>query len=179
MYVGPWWWQRDAKVGPPPEPTIQQEEFSSSDLMELMQSLEQPLMEEQTQMIRDLFYNQMCMLEYQGHMSMILTDITAESLDPVSFMTVLRASVKPPHHMTMPEDLIPKLQPTPKPPKKSRNDKIIEKISPNLEGLLHWDDESATLMSQLPLPCILSNIPSLGLATSNPWLSISGWNWPH
>ena len=58
-------------------------------------------------MISDLFYSQTCMLEYQGHVLMILAKL-AKSLNPVSFMSVLKASVMPLHKVTLPEDLIAK-----------------------------------------------------------------------
>ena len=135
----------DADTGPPLSPWSKKKELSElTQPSWLMQSLEQPLTEYQTQMIGDLFYMQTCMLEYQDHISMILVEL-AKSLDPVSFMTVLKASTKPVHCVTLPNDLAAKFQPTPVPPKKTRNNKIVEKISLNPTELAHWGDESTTL----------------------------------
>ena len=114
---------------------VQEEEATRTDPTELMQSLEKPLMDKQTQMIRGLFYLQTCMLEYQGHMSMLLAKL-AKSLNPVSFMMVLKASAKLMHCITLPDNLVAKFQPIPM---------IVVKISPKPAELSHWGDEVATL----------------------------------
>ena len=131
-------------TGPPPELMVQEEEATRTDPTELMQSLEKPLMDEQTQMIGDLFYSETCMLEYQGHMSMLLAKL-AKSLDPVSFMVVLKASAKLMHRIMLPDDLVANFQPIPIPQKETHNDMIVAKISPNPAELSHWDDEAVTL----------------------------------
>ena len=123
---------------------VQEEEATRTDPTELMQSLEKPLMDEQTQMIGDLFYSETCMLEYQGHMSMLLAKL-AKSLDPVSFMVVLKASAKLMHRIMLPDDLVANFQPIPIPQKETHNDMIVAKISPNPAELSHWDDEAVTL----------------------------------
>ena len=123
---------------------VQEEEATRTDPMELMQSLEKPLMDEQTQMIRDLFYSQTYMLEYQGHVSMLLAKLV-KSLNPVSFMTVLKASTKLMHCIMLPDDLVAKFQPIPIPQKETHNDMIVAKISPNPAELSHWGNEVATL----------------------------------
>ena len=122
---------------------VQEEEATRTDPTELMQSLEKPLTDEQTQMIGDLFYSQTCMLEYQGHMSMPLAKLV-KSLNPVSFM-VLKASAKLMHCIMLPDDLVAKFQPIPIPWKETHNDMIVVKISPNPAELSHWGDEVATL----------------------------------
>ena len=123
---------------------VQEEEATRTDPTELMQSLEKPLTDEQTQMIGDLFYSQTCMLEYQGHMSMLLAKL-AKSLNPVSFMMVLKASAKLMHCIMLPDDLVAKFQPIPIPQKETCNDMIVAKISPNPAELSHWGNEVATL----------------------------------
>ena len=123
---------------------VQEEEATKTDPTELMQSLEKPLMDKQTQMIEDLFYMQTCMLEYQGHMLMLLEKLV-KSLDPVSFMMVLKASTKLMHCIMLPDDLVAKFQPIPIPQKETYNDMIVAKISPNPAELSHWGDDVATL----------------------------------
>ena len=103
-------------------------------MVELMQSLDTPLNDEQVQIVGDLFYSHKWMLKYQGHVSMVLLTLV-KFLNLNTFMVVLKASANLLHQAMLLEEVMTKLKSIQKVKKLPRSANIVAKIAPNSEEM--------------------------------------------
>ena len=153
------WEQEDeeVEVDPPEAATVQEENLPRLDAEDIIHSLDQPLSDKQALMISDLFHSHACMLECQAHTLMVLLKLVTE-LNLQTYSTMLKASVKLTHQITLPEEVQAKLKAPPKPPKLSRNEKIMLKISLDPELRNDWGEDSTTLYLAATCPYYIQKI---------------------
>ena len=108
--------QDEGAEGEPTEAMVQQEQLQQPGVNELIQSLDQPLTDDQAHMVADLYRSHACMLEWQGQVSMLLGKLST-AVDHKTFLAIINSTVKPLHQVTLPPAIVMKLT-LPPPPKK-------------------------------------------------------------
>ena len=83
-----------------------------------MHSLDETLSDDQVRLIEKLLHSHVCMLEWQGQVSMLLGKL-ATSVSPKMYLTLLNATVKLMHKVMLPEAVKAQLTP-PENPKKGK-----------------------------------------------------------
>ena len=134
----------------PTEATIQEENHPYQDPEEFIELLDEPLSDDQSCVVANLFRSHACKIKWQGQVSMLLGKLLT-LLSPKTFMAILNAMVKPLHQVMLPPTVITKLDPSPKPKKVTRNETIVQKITPNLELIKDWADDSTKLYAAATL----------------------------
>ena len=110
--------------------SIQREEPKHHDMDEFIESLETPLTDAQAWMVADLFRSHCYMLEWQGHVSMLLDKLATE-LDPQAYLAILQTTSNLLHQVTLLPAVVMKLEALPAQKKMTRNKQIAQMLLPN------------------------------------------------
>ena len=97
-----------------------------------MHGLDEMLSDDQVRLLEKLLHGHVCMLEWQGQVSMLLGTL-ATSVSPKMYLTLLNATVKLMHQVMLPEAVKAQLTPPENPKKGKQRVTIVDNVTPNPE----------------------------------------------
>ena len=100
--------------------------------------------DDQVRLIEKLLHSHVCMLEWQGQVSMLLGKL-ATSVSLKVYLTLLNATVKLMHQVILLEAVKAQLTPPENPKKEKQTVTIADNVTPNPEYMKPWLEDSATL----------------------------------
>ena len=118
--------------------------MAQQDPKDVMHGLDETLSDDQVRLIEKLLHSHVCMLKWQGQVSMLLGKLVT-SVSPKMYLALLNATVKPMHQVMLPEAVKTHLTPPESPKKVKQTVAIADKVTPDLEYMKPWAEDLVTL----------------------------------
>ena len=131
--------------------------MAQQDPEDVLHGLDEILSDDQVRLLEKLLYSHVCMLEWQGQVSMLLGKLVT-SVSPKMYLTLLNATVKLMHQVLLPEAMKAQLTPPENPKKGKQRETIMDNVTPDPEYMRPWSEDSATLYLVATLHCIIRKL---------------------
>ena len=122
-----------------------------------MHGLDEMLSDDQVRLLEKLLHSHVCILEWQGQVSMLLGKLVT-SVSQKMYLTLLNATVKLMHQVLLPEAMKAQLTPPENPKKGKQRVTIMGNVMPDPEYMNPWLEDSATLYLAATLHYIIRKL---------------------